>query len=196
MKPSHVPRLRLLIMLLLTAAGLLFRAGPIKEFYPGEYFPEDRIYQNKPLHFLLRFEGNWEIITDPNEMGTETKKIARAFEKSGVDLLFIGATNEGFHVVRGQAVNLNEPAMDYATIIRNLNAKDVQNDKGLVEILFGRNAMVKWVYDKGASRIAEYFFSIGTYDMRIAFGTRIEFFEKFLPVYERIMGSLEVTGGL
>jgi hypothetical protein len=171
-------------------------AGPIRQFYPDTYYAEDHLYENKPLHFIMRFEGNWELITDPNEMGKESGKVARQFAKSGAELLFIGATTEGFHVVRGQAVNLNEPTMDYAQYIRRISAKDVQNDQGLAPILLGKNSMVKWTYDKGGSRIIEFFFTIDTYDLRIAFGTRREFFEKFLPVYEEIMTSLQVTGGL
>jgi hypothetical protein len=194
MKPRPI---FLLISLPLTIAILLCScAGPIRQFYPDAYYSEDHLYENKSLHFIMKFAGNWEIITDPNEMGDETKKIARQFQKSGVELLFIGATVEGYHVVRGQAVNLNEPAMDYAQYLRRISAKEVENDQGLTPIVFGKNSMVKWVYDKGQSRIVEYIFTIDSYDIRIAFGTRIEFFEKFLPVYEETMSSLQVTGGL
>jgi hypothetical protein len=191
-------RTPLLILLAVSAPAclLLSCAAPLKQFYPDTYYPEDHLYENKPLHFIMKFAGNWDIITDPNEMGKETQRIAREFAKSGVELLFIGATTEGFHVVRGQAVNLNEPPMDYATYIRRISANDVQNDQGLAEIVFGKNSMVKWIYDKGGSRIVEYIFTIDSYDMRIAFGTRIEFFDKFLPVYEETMSSLQVTGGL
>ena len=186
--PRILPVLAACVMLVSCAA-------PMKQFYPDAYYPEDRLYENKPLHFIMRFTGDWDIITDPNEMGKETKEVARQFAKSGVELLFIGATTEGFHVVRGQAVNLNEPTKDYADYIRRISAKDVQNDQGLTEMVFGKNEMVKWIYDKGGSRIVEFIFTIDTYDIRIAFGTRIEFFEKFLPVYEAIMSSLQVTGG-
>ena len=53
------------VLLLLT---VLFCAPAIKQFYPGNYFPEDRTYQNKTLGFSLTYRGNWEIITDPNDM--------------------------------------------------------------------------------------------------------------------------------
>jgi hypothetical protein len=175
---------------------LLFCAAPLKQFYPDTYYPEDQIYENKPLHFMLRFQENWVVFTDPNEMDKATKSLARAFAKSGVELIFVGATVEGSQGVRGIAANLNEPPMDYAEYIRRLNAGDVQNDQGLTEIVFGRNSMVKWVYDKVGFRFAEYFFTIDTYDIRIAFWTRTDNFEKFLPVFEGIMSSLQVTGGL
>jgi hypothetical protein len=176
--------------------ALLFCAAPVRQFYPDAYFPEDRIYQNKPLRFILRFEGNWTLFTDPAELDKATRSFAAALAKSGVELLFVGATTEGMHGTRGMAVNLNEPAMEYAAHIRRINAGDVRNDQGLTEFIAGRNSMVKWVYDKAEFRFAEFFFAIDTYDIRIAFWSRTDFFENFLPVYESIMSSLEMTGGL
>jgi hypothetical protein len=178
-------------------AGLLLScAAPIRQFYPDTYYPEDHLYENKPLHFIMRFQENWVLFTDPNEMDKSTKQLARDFAKSGVELLFVGATAEGTQGSRGIAANLNEPPMDYANHIRRLNASDVQNDRGLTEIVFGRNSMVKWIYDKIGFRFVEFFFTIDTYDIRIAFWTKTENFGKFLPVFEETMSSLQVTGGL
>ena len=56
--------------------------------------------------------------------------------------------------------------------------------------------MVKWVYDKSGFRFVEFFFNIGTYDIRVSFWTKPDLFEKFLPVYEQIISTLRVTRGL
>ena len=108
----------------------------------------------------------------------------------------MGATVEGQHGTRGIAVNLNEPAREYAEQIREINKAEVQNDKGLTDMIVGSTELVKWVYDKADFRFAEFFINIGTYDIRIAFWSRLELFEKFLPLYEEMISSIEVRGGL
>jgi hypothetical protein len=185
-------RYSLLVSLLL----LCFCAAPLRQFYPDTYYEEDGIYENKPLRFVMKFQGNWILFTDPQEMDKGSRALARTFAKSGYELLFVGATVEGTHGTRGIAVNLNEPAKDYAEQIRLINKAEVQNDKGLTEMIAGRMALVKWVYDKADFRFAEFFINIGTYDIRIAFWSRHELFEKFLPVYEEMISSIEVRGGL
>ncbi|MBN2037058.1 MAG: hypothetical protein JW768_09980 [Chitinispirillaceae bacterium] len=180
-----------------TAAVLLFAcfcAAPLKQFYPDAYYEEDKVYENKPLRFVMRFQGNWLMFTDPRDMDKGSRALAKTFAKSGYELLFVGATVEGMHGTRGIAVNLNEPASEYAQQIRMLNQADVQNDRGLTAMIAGRMPLVKWVYDKADFRFAEFFFNIGTYDIRIAFWAKHELFEKFLPVYEEMVSSIEVKG--
>jgi hypothetical protein len=183
---------------LLSVTGVLFFfcAAPINQFYPDTYYPEDKIYENKPLHFALRFQGNWMLFTDPRDMDKGSRDLAATMAKSGVELLFVGATVEGMHGTRGIAVNFNEPARDYAERIRAINRSEVQNDRGLTDMVIGKNSVVKWVYNKGDFRFAEFFFTLGTYDIRISFWSRSDLFDKFLPVYEQMMGSIEVTSGL
>jgi hypothetical protein len=184
---------------LLFSAGILifsFCASPIKQFYPDTYYDEDKIYENKPLRFALKYQGNWILFTDPNDMDAGSKELAKTMAKSGVELLFVGATVEGLHGTRGIAVNFNEPARDYAERIRSINRNEVQNDRGLTDMVLAKSSMVKWVYDKVDFRFAEFFFTIDTYDIRVTFWSRTAMFEKFLPVYEQIMSSLEVRSGL
>jgi hypothetical protein len=168
----------------------------IKQFYPDSYFTEDKIYQNKPLRFILTFNGNWTLFTDPNKMDPGSRQFASLLNKSGAELLFVGATTEGLYGTRGIAVNLNEPVNDYAEYIRNVNKSDISNDRGIVEFIAGRNTMMKWIYDKNGFRFAEFFVNIDTYDIRIAFWTKIDLFDNFLPVFEEIMSTLSVTGGI
>jgi len=169
---------------------------PLVQFYPDHYYNNQRVYENKPLRFLLTFRGNWDIVTDPNLMERSFRKEAEFFSKSGLELLFIGSTTEGYHGTRGVAANLNDPAEEYATNIRNLNKQDIQNDQGFTISDNEGITVVKWVYDKNGYRFAEFFFNIDTYDIRIAFWSRPEYFNKFLSVYEEIIGSLTVTNGL
>jgi hypothetical protein len=181
----------------LTVVLLLgFCAAPLRQFYPDSFYEEDRIYENKPLRFVMKFQGNWVLFTDPNDMDKGSRQLAATFAKSGYELLFVGATVEGMHGARGIAVNLNEPADEYAGQIRTINKAEVRNDQGLVAMIAGRMELVKWVYDKADFRFAEFFFTIGTYDIRIAFWSRKDLFEKFLPVYEEMISSIEVRSGL
>jgi hypothetical protein len=169
---------------------------PVVQFYPDYYYNNQRIYENKPLRFLLTFKGNWNIVTDPGLMERSFRKEAVSFNKAGIELLFIGSTSEGYHGTRGVAANLNDPAEEYATNIRNLNKRDIQNDQGFTVSENEGTTVVKWIYDKSGYRFAEFFFNIDTYDIRIAFWSRPDYFDKFLSVYEEIIGSLTVTNGL
>ena len=172
---------------------LLFCSSSIEQFYPDHFHSEDNIYENKPLKFLLTFTGNWRIYTDPNKMDPDSKAFAKTLSKSGLELLFVGTTVEGLHGTRGIAVNLNEPARQYAEYVRRLNKDDVENDQGLTDFYAGTYPMVKWVYDKAGFRFVEFFFNIETYDIRIAFWTRTHLFGNFLPVFESIISSLIIT---
>jgi hypothetical protein len=175
---------------------LISCAAPIKQFYPDTYYLEDHVYENKPLRFVLKFEGNWELITDPNELSASAKKTVRKWAEQGIELLFIGSTVEGLHTTRGMAEHLNMPSREFAENVRNNSKKTVTNDSGLTEMIMGKNSMVKWIYTKDGFRYAEFFFTIDTYDIRIAFCCRPTDFDRFLPVYESIMSTLQVTGGL
>lgn len=182
---------------LLAASVFLLSCAPsMVQFYPDDYYPEDGIYENKPLRFIFTFSGNWQIETDPEKMDRSSRAFAGELQKSGVELLFIGSTVEGFHGTRGIAINLNEPAREYAEYIRRINKKDIDQDQGLIDFYAGDNPMVKWIYDKSGFRFVEFFFNIGTYDIRISFWTKPDLFEKFLPVYEQIISTLRVTRGL
>lgn len=170
-------------------------AHVISQFYPDTYYPQIKVYENKPLQFDLTFSGNWHISTDPNTMDKGSGSFARSLYNEGIDLLFVGSTFEGFHGTRGIAVNLNEPARDYAEYIRKINNKDIQNDKGLSDFEETDVEITRWIYDKYGFRFVEYFFNSDTYDIRISFWAKPDYFEKFLPVYEKIMSSLTITNG-
>lgn len=172
---------------------LLSCSSHLASYYPGNYYPEDNIYQNKILKFIITFDDNWQLWTDPATMNSDSRNIARQFHKSGIELLFIGASTEKYLGTRAIAVNLNEPAKEYAEYIRRLNLPDVENDQGLLEIRNGSVEMVRWIYEKHGFSFIEFFFNSGTFDIRIAFWTRKESFRNFLPVFESIMGSLILT---
>lgn len=177
-------------LLLPVVLTVLSCSSELVRYYPGNYYPEDSIYQNKKLKFLITYDNNWQLWTDPVSMDPDSRKFARQLHKSGIELLFIGTTAEKYLGTRAIAVNLNEPAKEYAEYIRRLNLKDIQNDQGLVEFTNGRVDMIKWTYEKSGYGFAEFFFNSGTFDIRIAFWTRKAFFKNFLPVFESIMGSL------
>jgi hypothetical protein len=172
---------------------LLSCSSHLRSYYPGNYYHEDGIYQNKIIKFIITFDSNWQLWTDPATMNHDSRKFARQLHKSGIELLFIGASTEKYLGTRAIAVNLNEPAKEYAEYIRRLNLPDVENDQGLLEITNGRTEMVRWIYEKHGFSFIEYFFNSGTFDIRIAFWTKKEFFSNFLPVFESIMGSLILT---
>ena len=180
----------------LCALLIISCAGPIKEFYPDSYFVEDGVYQNRPIGFSLTFSGNWELVTEPSRMEKGSRSFARTLQESGADLLFVGTTFEKTQGVRGIAINLNVPCEEYAENIRVINARDVTTDFGLtVHELHGK-PLVRWDYVVGEYRFAEYFYLLDTYDIRIAFWTKPAIFERFDPVYRKIIESISFIGRL
>jgi hypothetical protein len=168
-------------------------APSIKQFYPGNYFPEDRTYQNKALGFSLTFRGNWEITTDPND-SKKDKEYAKELHKSGAELLFTGFTVEQTQGTRCIVAHLNETSREYAEEIRNVNKNTVISDSGCMdETINGKNFSI-WRYKDKEHDLCfiEYFFAVDTYNVRVAFWTTPILFEKFQPVYEEIMGSLQL----
>jgi len=183
--------------LLVWCASLLVScAAPIRQFYRDDFYPEDKVYENKPIGFMLTFRGSWTIITDPNAMNRLYRDFAVTMQKAGGELLFMGSSVEGLYGVKAIAINLNEPPREYARYIREINGGDVQNNTEPVDFLAGAHPMVKWIYDKSGYRFVEFFFVVDTYDIRLSFWTKPETFGGFLPVFEDITGSLTLTRGL
>jgi hypothetical protein len=168
-------------------------AAPIKQFYPGAYFPEDRIYQNKTIGFSFAYRGNWELATDPNEM-RDHKSYIKELHTLGAELLFMGNTVEKTQGTRGIVFNLNKSNKEYAEYIRKINSQDQQLDSGLTDCEIANVPMVKWLYEKDGFRFVEFFIKVDTYNVRIAFWTTPDLFPNFLPVYEEIMGTFSITG--
>lgn len=179
----------------LAVLGILSCASSIKEFYPDSYFKEDGIYQNKPLSFSLAFEGSWNIFTDPNNMVRSLKQLAVDHQKEGRELLFVGTTADGLQGVRGIALNLNASTEEYAEMYRNIkttNNEAISADSGLVAVMANNIPMVRWSYTEYGHQFVEFFFTIDTYNIRIAFWAKPIFFRRFLPVYFAIMSSIEL----
>ena len=166
-------------------------AGPIKEFYNDSYFTEDHIYENKSIRFSLTFRNNWEIETNPNNLDKGVQKEVRRLQKQGVELLFAGATTDNLHGVSGFAVNLNESTQKYAEIIREKNKDNLTADSGLVDLLIKDKPVVKWEFSKLGLQYVEFFFTIDTYNIRVAFWSEPEIYRRFLPVYLSIISSLD-----
>jgi hypothetical protein len=166
--------------------------APIKQFYPGTYFPEDRIYENKPIGFSMSYRGNWELITDPNRMKDNTK-FARELHQTGAELLFIGFTVERTQGTRFIANNLNETNREYAEQIQNINKTQVDSDSGLADDTVHSIPVVRWEYSKSDFKFVEYFFSVDTYNLRVAFWTKPSLYANFFPIYKEIMESLTLT---
>lgn len=179
-----------LALLVLTA---LECAAPIRQFYPGAYFPEDRIYQNKAIGFSFAFRGNWEISTDPNEM-REHKQYVKELHTLGAELLFMGNTVEKTQGTRGIIFNLNKSNREYAEYIQKINSTNQQIDSGLTDCDIAKMPMVKWLYEKDGFRFVEFFVKVDTYNVRIAFWTTPDLFPNFLPIYEEIMETFTITG--
>lgn len=181
----------------LLALSLAGCSAPIKQFYPDSYFNEDCIYQNKPLRFSLVFRESWNIYTDPNQMMRSLKKLAKEHQKEGRELLFVGTTVDGLQGVRGIAINLNASAKEYAEMYRNIKITDneaISADSGLVEVVVNTIPMIRWSYTEYSHEFIEFFFTIDTYNIRIAFWAKPLFFKRFLPVYFSIISSIEQIG--
>ncbi len=179
---------------LISLVSLLCLAGcsnQIKQFYPDSYFNEDAVYQNKPLRFSLTFFENWRIDTDPNLMMRSLRNLAKDHHKKGGELLFVGQTVDGLQGVKGVAVNLNISTEEYAENIQSINQKGITEDSGLTEIIINEKPMVRWSYKAHDCQFVEFFLTLDTYNLRIAFWAQPVVFESFYPVYLEIMSSLE-----
>lgn len=186
--------MRTILFPLILYLSLLHCSAPIKQFYADSYFNEDNIYQNKPLHFMLSFEGSWDIVTDPNFMQRSIKKLAKEYHAQGTELLFIGSTTDALQGTQGIAVNLNASTREYAKIIRKMNKNNISIDSGLTDIIFHNKPMIRWDYFKFGFQFVEFFFTIDTYNIRISFWAKPDIFIRFLPIYLKNMASIELIG--
>lgn len=183
--------MRIILVSLVCLLYLLGCSAPIKQFYPDSYFKEDAVYQNKPLRFSLTFKENWVIDTDPNYMMRSLRSIAKEHQKLGGELLFIGGTVDGLQGVKGIAMNLNIPNDEYAESIQSINKSVITSDSGLSEIIINGYSMIKWTYTSHDHKFVEFFFTLDTYNLRIAFWALPSTLDRFYPVYLDIMSSLE-----
>jgi hypothetical protein len=184
-------------LIVLTAIPFLLLnscAPNLKQYYPGKYYFEDSIYENKTLQFLITYSGGWYLFADPSEMDQPTRRFAESLHKTHQDLLFTGATTDGLYGTRCIAGNYNLPIKKFAENIQRANNQSIQKDQGLTDFYAGPTPAVKWVYDQMGFRFSEYFFKIDTYDIRISFWTKPELFDNYLDIFEQIMGTLTTTG--
>lgn len=165
----------------------------LKQYYADEYFPQDHIYENRALGFTLRFAGNWDVTTDPRDMKGAGRETARMLQRSGVELIFVGHTVEGTQGTRGVVAHANLPSMEYARHIRQINSESIDEELDMEPCTAAGKSMVRWQYRIGSFLFVEFFFRIETYNVRVAFWAKRDIFERFIPVYEDIIGSLQVT---
>ena len=168
---------------------LLCCAPQIKQFYPGTYFPEDRTYQNPSLGFSLTYRGVWDITTEPAQL-RDNRSYARDLHDIGAELLYVGFTVEKTQGTRCIVYNKNETAGRYAEEIRGANREQMDDDSGCAQITVDGRQFSTWRYDENGFCFIEYFFTVDTYDVRVAFWSKSKLFDAFRPVYDEIMGSL------
>jgi hypothetical protein len=125
-------------------------------------------------------------------MGRTGRKAAKDFHRQRRELIFLGSTVEGTQGTRGIVDNLNETNEEYITGIRKANAKDIEKDLGVTDFEGNNVDMKRWDYLYNGFHFSEFVFRSETYNVRIAFWTRPDLFEKFAPVYEEIMNSMEL----
>lgn len=188
--------MRALLTLLCPALLLMLSCASVKQFYPDSYFPQDRVYRNRPLGFAISYIGNWTLATDPADMNPSGRKVAKMLNEAGGELLFVGATVEGTQGTRGIAEHLNLSNEEYLAQIRESNEGAIQKDYGSTMFVANEVVALKWEYLYRGLRFVEFLFVNNTYNIRIAFWTEPTLYERFLPVYEDIMMSLEPVGRL
>jgi hypothetical protein len=172
---------------------LLACAPQIHQFYPDTYYSEDRVYENKPIGFTLTFRGNWIMFTDPNELDGPTRGFAAQLQERKAELLFVGTTVERTQMVRGIAIHLNLPPREYAERTREINKGNVTEDEGLTDALMDGKYMVRWDYVSMGARFVEFFMTVDTYNVRIAFWSDPKVFDQFLPIYLDIVSTLGIA---
>ncbi|MCX7726596.1 MAG: hypothetical protein N2053_07080 [Chitinispirillaceae bacterium] len=173
---------------------LILLCSPIfHQFYSDYYYPEDKIYENKSIGFLLKFRGNWVIITEAEKMNHTYKKFAKTLQRAGGELLFVGYSVEGLYGVRSTAFNLNEDITTYLSSIRELNKEEISNPTEPEKFSSKDIEMLKWCYEMNGYKFVEFFFLVDTYNIRLSFWTKPHLFTNYLPVFEDIAASLTLT---
>jgi len=193
---KSVRQFAIIPVILLLALIFTSCAPQIKQFFPGRYYLEDTIYENKTLQFLITYQRGWYLFTESYEMDQATKRFAASLHKNHQELLFAGATADGLYGSRCIAANLNLPLKEFTANIRRANSESVQNDQGTVDFIAGSVPAEKWIFDQMGFRFVEYFFKINTCNIRIAFWTKPELFDNYTGVFEEIISTLTVTGPL
>jgi hypothetical protein len=174
--------------------GVVGCAPALKEYYPDEYFAQDRIYSNRSLGFALAFNGAWEILTDAAQMSKAGRTVARQLQKQRQELLFVGSTTEGTQGTRAIAANANLDNKEYLRQVREANKELLEQDLGDKRFSTPEFSMIQWQYRYKGLHFVEFLFRSGSYNMRIAFWTTPALFERFLPLYEQMMMSVTAVG--
>jgi hypothetical protein len=164
-----------------------------KQFYPGTYYLEDSIYENKTLQFLITYPRGWYLFVEPYEMDQKMRDFAVELHKKHLELLFAGATTDGLYGSRCIAANLNLPVKDFAESVRRANKHSIENDQGLIQFYAGLVPAQKWVFDQMGFRFVEYFIKINGCNIRFTFWTKPEQFNRYIDIFEVIMSTLTVT---
>ena len=183
---------RYFLSIVIPAALLSFCSAPIRQFFPDTYFPQDHVYQNKPLGFDLNFADNWTLTTDPDQFSKTAKKIAHELQESHDELIFLGSTVEGSQGTRGIAQNWNMSNEEYLAATRKANLSTIDEDLGSRDFEGNGIDMIVWDYRFKGFRFSEYLFKARTCNVRIAFWAAPDLFYRFAPVYESIMNSIEM----
>ncbi len=184
----------------IVAAALLMGMAcspPVKNggiYFDEQYFDSDGVYENRDVKFNLRLSGKWDICANPNTMLPAARDFAKELAALGADLLFSGTTADGRQAVRCIVTNSNMSAPEYAQAIRGANADSVLADSGLTYLFANDSSVVKWEYSVGKFRFVEYFYLLGTYDMRLAFWTDPATFDRFKIIYENTAKSVHWFG--
>lgn len=184
--------------MLLTAALLLAGgcAGRLTQFFPDTYYAKDGVYQNEALGFALMYSGVWRIWTDPREMDRNRRAAARVLQAQRIELLYAGETLDGTHGTRAIAEHMNMEAPEYFAVVRAANAAAIEQDYGSSVFLAPGVSAIKWEYSQAGYRYAEFLFKTGTVNVRIAFWTTPERYERFVPEYEQILLTLNLRPGM
>lgn len=184
---------RRIISALLAATLVTGCVAPVAQFFDDTYFTQDRIYRNSSLAFAVQYRGNWKLAIEPRQMSRTGKKAAKVLQQSGRELLYTGATFEGTQGTRAIVCNLNLSNEEYLKEIRSSNTGTIQEDYGAINFVTESTIFLKWQYRFAGLRFVEFLFRTGTYNVRIAFWTRPDLYERFLPEYEHIIESLVFT---
>jgi hypothetical protein len=191
--------MRFLCRTAITGLLLAFAAcsPPVKNggiYFDEQYYENDGIYENRDVKFNLRLSGKWDVCANPKAMLPAARDFAKDLEKQGADLLFSGTTADGRQAVRCIVTNSNMSAPEYAQAIRDANADSVTADSGLSFLYPEDSSVVKWEYSVAQFRFCEYFYQLGTYDMRLAFWSDPSTFDRFKVIFENTAKSVHWFG--
>lgn len=146
-------------------------------------------YSNPRVGLKIDFPAGWVIWSRMEDMRADFRGSVGTLEQNGVEVLFAGHKNNVLGA-RLTTENLGVPLDDYATLIIDINKREIGKVKRTDKRLGGRD-VVFWEASHAETGLEfiEYVFREGTHNLRLTFWTHPSLKARYVPEFQRIVES-------